>query len=165
MLFSVVAGVLDYLFFCFLYSFNVKAFDQAFKLDFWIPLIFVFLSLYYCKKAELGFIKFGQAMLVGVFTAFVISLIPSVFIYIHLKFLDPTYYTESVLSAVQTLKTQLKSLTDVEDIRMIKESAEYLSTTSVEFYVFDELIKLFLPSVLGTLILSILFRKSHAVES
>lgn len=165
LLFAIVAGLLDYILFVALYLVDIKAFDLAYKFDFWLPFIFILISIYYCKKADYGFITFGQAFVVGMFVASVLSIIPFVLTYIHIEFLDPAFYQESLISASENLLKNVDKLTDKEEVRMVKNQAEQAKYISTLVYSYDKVLKLLLPSFVYSLILSILFRKAHASKS
>lgn len=144
---------------------GIKAFDQAYHIDFWMPFIFVFMSIFYVKRAELGILKFGQAFLSGVYTAGVFTILASLLVYFHIKVLDNDFFVESAKSGAATLLSNIDDNMEKEDVRMIKESADYLLNTTEEIYTLDKAVKLLGPSFVFILILSVLFRRSNASKS
>ncbi len=192
-LFGIVGGILDYVLFVVLYGSGVKALDLSHSLDFWMPLVFILMAIYYCKKVNYDIISFVQCYLVGLTTSLIFVFIACVLVYVHVAVLDPNYFTDSITFSIQEIELEMglgeisadtisstvidekgfkyestvlnsKELS-TSDIKRSTYAINQLKETTKELYVLGRFAKLLLPSLAYTLVLSVFFRRSNAKKS
>lgn len=127
----------------------------------WVSLIFMtvvfFLGQKYYKENGDGYMTYGQGMGIGFWASLISSLISSVFTYIYVKFIDPSWL--ETIKEMQVEQLQEQGMSD-EQIEMSMGMMEKLSTPEMIF-IFGIIGGVFLGVILS-LVITIFTQKNNS---
>ncbi len=179
LLFGIVGGVFGFVYFLVFYFLDIKLFDDFQSLDFFIPLVFIALAIYYFRNGPAQRqMPFGQGLAVGLLTNALASAVVGFSIWGFLGFMDPDYLPESIEwqssrmnQKVERLEGELKEAKNDaerkekrEEIKTIEGHISALKTTTPYMIAQDKQVKYFMIGTLFSIFLAFVYRRRKVDE-
>jgi hypothetical protein len=109
--YGAMSGLASFIVFLALYFKGVNPLGNASWLGVWIPIVFIILSTkFYRTQCLEGFITYGQAMKIGLWTSFAAALLFSLLVYIFVTIIDGNVlelYKNEIRSGLEEIKYML----------------------------------------------------------
>ncbi|GAB3934339.1 DUF4199 domain-containing protein [Larkinella terrae] len=158
--FGLLAGGLCFIYFLVLYSLNIMPLGNKKVLDFGFQIIMMVAAVwYYRKNIGHGFLHLWEALTICYVVNTVGALLTAWLIYLFLKYVDPTVFTQYLDEMrqliVSTKGRLVESLGQKEYLSVLKG----VDRITLETLVGDEISKKTVLAILPVLVISLLFRK------
>ena len=179
LLFGVVGGICGFLYFLMFYFLDIWMFDNFQSLDFFIPLIFISLAIYYFRNGPAqGRMPFGQGLAVGLLTNAFISAIVGLFLWGFLAVIDTDYLPKSIEWQSERMNKKIERLTEEskaakndavqkeknDEVLVVKGHLEALQQTTPWMIAQDKQMKYFIVGTLFSVFLAFVFRRRKVDE-
>lgn len=159
-LFGLLAGGLCFIYFLVLYSLNIMPLGNKKVLDFGFQIIMMVAAVwYYRKNIGHGFLHLWEALTICYVVNTVGALLTAWLIFLFLKYIDPSVFTQYLDEMRQLLISTkgrlIESLGQAEYLKVLKG----IDRITLETLVGDEISKKTVLAILPVLVISLLFRR------
>lgn len=160
---GIVGAILAIAMFLTLYVSGIFLFDLAFRLDVWITLPFIGVSLWYFRKVTGGQLRFWQGLLLGFFVNWVFLIVYGIFIAIFLEVISPDFLEQSTTQVIEAAKSQEEIIRkndpefdyEAELLSLIKHTKNVTTWSHIA----DKFIWFSILGTIFTFLLSVILRK------
>lgn len=158
-----VGAVLAIAMFLTLYFSGIYLFDLAFRLDVWITLPFIGISIWYFRKVTGGQLHFWQGLVLGFFVNWVFLIVYSTFVIVFLEVLAPDFLDQSITQVINAARSQEEMIRQSDpkfdyetELSSLIHHAKNVTTWS---HIADKFIWFSILGTIFTFLLSVILRK------
>ena len=156
-----IVGALGHILYFFVFYFmETPPCDKVFVFDFWIPTIFIFLTIkFYRDKLNAGELRFWQGLSLGVQVLFWTSFLAAFVLLIYLTWFDASFFTDCMDSFRQynlSIKEQVIKAHGKEAYDVATKEIEKITQFSL---VVKKFLISFFVNIISILLFSVLFRR------
>jgi len=156
-----VVGALGFIAYFFVfYALGVEACAKVYMNDFWIPSIFVILSLkFYRDKMNAGELRFWEGLSLGTFVVFWIVFIAAIIIFLFVKFVDYSFFEQCIDSFRAYNLSIKKDVIDAHGKDAYEVATNEIEQISLIGIVVKKFLLDFFISLISVVIFSVFFRR------